>query len=122
MRAVSASLFAGAIKHHNGLGPGEYAAILERGERVMTRSQARRTDAVMRGLSEAREAGGGNGGGIVINNYGSAQVSAKRDSSGVTIVEVMDAINARGASQAMRGRGAWAGMVDNSTVAAGRVG
>ncbi len=32
VRAVSTSLFAGAIKHHNGLGPGEYAAILERGE------------------------------------------------------------------------------------------
>ncbi len=88
----------------------------------MTRSQARRTDAVMRGLSEAREAGGSSSGGIVINNYGSAQVSAKRDASGVTIVEVIDAINARGAAQAMRGRGAWAGMVDNSTVAAGRVG
>ncbi len=89
----------------------------------MTRSQARRTDAVMRGLSEAREAGGGgSGGAIVINNFGSSKVEAKRDSSGRTIIDVMDAVNARGASQAMRGRGPFAGMVDPRAAAHGRTG
>ncbi len=63
-RAVPSSAFANAPRLHSGVRPGEYAAILEEGERVSTELQTKREGAVMGALtsfakSGARSRGGG---------------------------------------------------------------
>lgn len=57
LRAVPASTFAGAMRYHAGLSASEFPAILQHGERVLTASQARRTDAAIAGLAMAAGAG-----------------------------------------------------------------
>ena len=42
MRTVSPAIFAGAPRLHNGLNPGEFPAILQQGEKVISRSAVRR--------------------------------------------------------------------------------
>lgn len=51
MRLVDASLFYGAPRYHGGLGSDEFAAILQRGERVLTANQDAHMQAVMAGLT-----------------------------------------------------------------------
>jgi hypothetical protein len=51
-RRVPAGLFAGAPRFHQGLGGDEFAAILRRGERVLTEDADQRAQRTMRGLAE----------------------------------------------------------------------
>ncbi len=54
-RSVPAATFDGAPRYHTGLNSDEFAAILQRGERVMTANQSQRLAAAMNGMG-----GGGN--------------------------------------------------------------
>jgi tape measure domain-containing protein len=121
-RTVSAAAFAGAIKHHNGLGPGEYAAILERGERVLTRGQARRNDAVLSGLAASNAGTVVAQGDIIINNNSGSQVSAKRGDDGRVMIDIADAMASRAVSQGMKGRGAFGEAISNDVRAQSRIG
>lgn len=58
-RMVPASTFAGAPRFHNGLKGNELAAILERGEAVLTQRQAMRTAGFMQSATAAMKSGGG---------------------------------------------------------------
>ena len=58
MRAVSASVFKGAPRYANGMGPNEFSAILHRGEQVLTEQETARSKRVMSGMS-GRGWGGG---------------------------------------------------------------
>jgi hypothetical protein len=51
-RTVSPNLFAGASRFHDGLGDDEFPAILQKGERVLTRDQDSRASALMSQMSE----------------------------------------------------------------------
>jgi hypothetical protein len=51
-RVVPASLFAGAPRFHQGMGDDEFAAILRRGERVLTEDLDHRAQRTMQGLSD----------------------------------------------------------------------
>jgi tape measure domain-containing protein len=104
-RAVSPSAMIGAQRFHSGLKPNEFSAILERGEAVLTKRQ-------QSGIAAMTAAPNVKVGGVQVNNYGNNQVEAKQDSNGMTIVDIMDATNARGARQAMSGRGPLAPLVD----------
>jgi tape measure domain-containing protein len=50
-RIVPAAMFNSAPRYHTGLGAKEFPAILERGERVLTQKDAKRSDRTMGGLS-----------------------------------------------------------------------
>jgi hypothetical protein len=101
--------------------PGDGMYRLHRGEMVVPAFDSALLRPLISMASDNRR-GGGNGG-VVVNNYGSPeQVSVKQDASGVTIVDVMDQTNARGAGQAMRGRGPFAGLMDHRVAAQARVG
>lgn len=52
-RSVSSSLFVGAPRFHSGLTSGEFPAILQQGEHVLTAAQAGRTAATVQGLADA---------------------------------------------------------------------
>lgn len=54
-RALPASVFAGAPRFHNGLKGNEIAAVLERGEEVLTARQSRRTVETIDGLARQSE-------------------------------------------------------------------
>lgn len=95
-KVVSPLAFAGAKKFHGGLGNDEFAAILEKGERVLTEDQA---GAAMNVIAGA--AGGGGGGNTVVNVYNNsgAPVSEKRrKSDGVDIVDIVVGAFNQGAS------------------------
>ena len=101
--------------------PGDGLYRLHRGETVVPAFDS----ALLRPLISAatdRKPGGASGG-VVVNNYGSPeQVKTRQDSNGVTIIDVADQFNGRGASQAIRGRGPWAGMIDPRAAAHARSG
>lgn len=61
-RSVPATTFDGAPRYHTGLNSDEFAAILQRGERVLTAGQSQRLTAAMNGM-------GGRGGGNVTNVF-----------------------------------------------------
>lgn len=54
-RALPASLFRGAPRHHDGLGTSEYAAILKRGERVLTANDNARTKQTLTAMAAQLE-------------------------------------------------------------------
>ncbi|MGE4043593.1 MAG: phage tail length tape measure family protein [Acetobacteraceae bacterium] len=54
-RTMPANDFAGAPRHHSGLGADEFAAILQRGERVLTANQNNRLAATLTGLTTQGE-------------------------------------------------------------------
>lgn len=60
-RIVPASTFDGAPRYHKGLLANETAAILERGEKILTEDMAKRTDGTIAGLSAMASRGGGLG-------------------------------------------------------------
>jgi hypothetical protein len=68
-RSADPAIFVDAPRFHTGLGSDEYAAILQRGERVLTANQNDRTAATMSGLATKMQAGaqGGRGGNVVFN-------------------------------------------------------
>jgi tape measure domain-containing protein len=101
--------------------PGDGLYRLHRGETVVPAFDSALLRPLISAAADKRP--GAAGGGVVVNNYGSPeQVRTRQDSNGVTIIDVMDQTNARGASQAMRGRGPFAGMVDPRVAAHGRTG
>jgi TP901 family phage tail tape measure protein len=57
-RVVNSAMFANAPRYHTGLGNDEFAAILQRGERVLTDRQNQRMTATVQGLSEQMNAAG----------------------------------------------------------------
>jgi hypothetical protein len=50
-RMMPADAFTDAPRYHTGMGPDEFAAVLQKGERVMTASQDNRNTAVLKGLA-----------------------------------------------------------------------
>jgi len=56
------------MRYHTGLSASEFPAILQHGERVLTQSQAARTDGVIAGLAAAAGAGRA-GQSIAVHNY-----------------------------------------------------
>lgn len=86
-RSVPAAAFAGAPRFHDGGGyfaPDEYPAILQRGERVLSRDETRAYNA---GMASSREPQVN----VVINNTTGEQVSTQksRDGNGNTRIDVM---------------------------------
>ncbi|MET0598743.1 MAG: hypothetical protein ABWZ57_12860 [Mesorhizobium sp.] len=54
-RALPASAWRNAVKHHNGLKGAEYPAILKRGEKVLTANDNRRNSNVIAGMADRIE-------------------------------------------------------------------
>lgn len=95
-KVVSPLAFAGAKKFHGGLGNDEFAAILEKGERVLTADQA---GAAMNVIAGAVGAGGGGNTVVNVYNNSGAPVSEKRrKSDGVDIVDIVVGAFNQGAS------------------------
>lgn len=91
-RTMPAAAFAGAPKFHSGLGSKEFAAVLERGESVVTANQRRREANTMSRLSNLAGSPQGGGGGTVVNIHngsGEKVTQNKRSENGVDIVDVM---------------------------------
>lgn len=114
------ALLNGAPRFHTGtpLKADEFAAVLQKGERVLTdRQQA--------GVIAAASASPGQRQGVnvvVNNNAPNTQASAKQDSGGnttVTIDDIFDAQEARTANRANKGIGAMAPMTRGTGVRAG---
>lgn len=124
-KMVNPSIFAGAPRFHTGLTGKEFPAILEEGERVLTGAQDRRNAATMAGLTRlaATRSPVVTGARVtVINNGTPKDASVESAPDGTILVNLMDATNARGAAQAMRGRGAFSGAIDPRAAAQQRVG
>lgn len=103
IRHLPAAVWAGAPRYHQGyFAPGEYPAILQKGESVLTPGQMRQV------------AGAGGGISVEINNYSSERVSAQQNGAGglkVTIGQMVATAIMDRASPANR---AIQGMIDKS--------
>lgn len=92
-RRVPASLFWGAPRFHDGLGTGEFAAILKAGEYVLTQQQAARAASTMAGLGAAAANSNEPAAPVInVNNYGGAQVQARKGSDGALHIDIDRAI------------------------------
>lgn len=93
-RLVDMNMFTGAPRFHDGLMPGEFPAILQRGEGVFTPGQ-------MRAMG-----GGTNVQVNVIESPGNGGQRQERQEGGTTIIDIMvEQIEAKLASNTMRGQG-----------------
>jgi len=116
--SVPAAAFAGARRYHSGLKPSEFAAVLEKGEAVLTQRHQAGVAAMASGVGAVNMRQGD----VIINDYAGAKPTVRRDSSGRTVVDIMDSTNARGVSRGMRGQGAFADAFPNEVRAGARVG
>ncbi|HEX4409943.1 MAG TPA: hypothetical protein VH206_14315 [Xanthobacteraceae bacterium] len=81
-RVVSPDAFVGAPRHHDGIGPGEHAAVIRDDESVLTPGQMSALAPVGRG--------GGSNTQVNITNYTGEQIQqSKRSDNGTDIVDIM---------------------------------
>lgn len=85
-RMVPASTFAGAPRFHTGLKGNEIAAILERGEAVLTQRQANRTAGFMQAATASMKSGGG---GYVDNRRINIDARGAQQGVGAEIAEAL---------------------------------
>lgn len=93
-RTLPANVVAMAPRLHSGLGSREFAAVLEKGEHVLTSRMAGRAASVMSGLAS----GGGGNVYVDVHNYNGSSVTtdqSKRSNGDIDIQVVVDNINAR---------------------------